>query len=379
MADVTLTNISKTYPGGVVAVHNTSLQLRHGELTVLVGPSGCGKSTLLRMVAGLESITHGTVAIGGVCVNDAPARDRDVAMVFQNYALYPHMTVRRNMSFGLLRRRKHGGVIGALFARQAWKHELDEINLRVEETARSLDIFALLDRHPRALSGGQRQRVALGRALVRQPRVFLFDEPLSNLDARLRIEMRAEIRSLHRQTGATMIYVTHDQEEAMTLADRMVVMRAGEVQQFDTPGECYARPANRFVAAFVGVPVMNFFDGSVHAGAFQAKGLSVPLPAGRWGSDVLSACPQATLGVRPDQIRVSANAQAAGAVPALLEAIEQLGDRMDLVMRAGSHRIVARVSPDLTLKEGDAVGVHMDTAQAHLYEPGEAGKRILTN
>ncbi|MFM8699411.1 MAG: ABC transporter ATP-binding protein, partial [Phycisphaerales bacterium] len=299
MASIELRQVSKTYPGGVHAVHATDLSFRDGEFVVLVGPSGCGKSTLLRMIAGLETVTAGTVSIGGRVVNDVAPKDRDVAMVFQNYALYPHMTVRRNMAFGLLRRRRHAGMAAWLMRHAEWARERDEVDRKVTETARTLGIDALLDRLPRALSGGQRQRVALGRALVRDPQVFLFDEPLSNLDARLRIETRAEIREMHRRTRATMVYVTHDQEEAMTLADRMVVMRSGTVHQAGPPVECYARPADSVVAGFVGMPVMNFVEGRVESGAFVGGGLRLGLPAGRWpavpaGPVVLGARPSAT-------------------------------------------------------------------------------------
>jgi multiple sugar transport system ATP-binding protein len=370
MASIELNRVSKTYPGGVRAVKEATLSFRDGEFIVLVGPSGCGKSTLLRMIAGLEGITGGTVSIGGRVVNDLPPKDRDVAMVFQNYALYPHMTVRRNMSFGLLRRRSHGGLLAWLTRSEARREELARIDRTVEETASTLGITALLDRLPRALSGGQRQRVALGRALVRDPAVFLFDEPLSNLDARLRIEMRAEIREMHRRTGATMVYVTHDQEEAMTLADRMVVMRDGAVQQAGTPAECYGRPANRFVAGFVGMPVMNFVDVRAEGDALAVPGLGagarLAVPAGRW-----PALPagDATLGIRPDRVRVTAEA-APGALQAEVRAIEALGDRMDVVLSIGTARLVARIENDARLREGERAWVRLDLAEAHLFEPG---------
>jgi|LauGreDrversion4_2_1035121.scaffolds.fasta_scaffold59856_2 multiple sugar transport system ATP-binding protein len=373
MASIELNRVSKTYPGGVRAVKEATLAFRDGEFIVLVGPSGCGKSTLLRMIAGLEGISGGTVSIGGRVVNDLPPKDRDVAMVFQNYALYPHMTVRRNMSFGLLRRRRHGGPVAWLTRSQARRDELAQIDRTVEETAGTLGITALLDRLPRALSGGQRQRVALGRALVRDPAVFLFDEPLSNLDARLRIEMRAEIREMHRRTKATMVYVTHDQEEAMTLADRMVVMRDGVVQQAGTPAECYGRPANRFVAGFVGMPVMNFVDVTAAAGGLVAPSLGtgtvLALPPGRWPT--IPAGP-VTLGVRPDRVRVCAQ-PAPGALQAEVRAIEALGDRMDVVLAVGSARMVARVENDARLREGERAWAGIDLADAHLFEAGGDG------
>ncbi|MFM1936894.1 MAG: hypothetical protein RI990_1853 [Planctomycetota bacterium] len=375
MATIELDRVSKTYPPDVRAVHEASLSFRDGEFVVLVGPSGCGKSTLLRMIAGLETITGGRVSIGGRVVNDVPPKDRDVAMVFQNYALYPHMTVRRNMAFGLLRRRRHGGLSGLLFHGAARRQELADIDRRVLETARTLGIEPLLDRLPRALSGGQRQRVALGRALVRDPQVFLFDEPLSNLDARLRIEMRAEIREMHRRTRATMVYVTHDQEEAMTLADRMVVMRGGIVQQMGMPEECYARPANRFVAGFVGTPVMNFVEGSAEAGTFRGQGLALALPPGRWSEALAGPC---VLGIRPDRLRVVQAGQGApeGAWRSTIRAIERLGDRTDVVLDAAQARLVARVENDPRLAEGGEAWVVPDPSALHAFRPGDAGARI---
>ena len=380
MASIDLRQVSKTYPGGVHAVRAADLSFRDGEFIVLVGPSGCGKSTLLRMIAGLETVTGGTVSIGGRVVNDVAPKDRDVAMVFQNYALYPHMTVRRNMAFGLLRRRRHAGAFAWLFRHGEWRRERDEVDRKVAETARTLGIDALLDRLPRALSGGQRQRVALGRALVRDPQVFLFDEPLSNLDARLRIETRAEIREMHRRTRATMVYVTHDQEEAMTLADRMVVMRSGIVHQVGTPEECYARPADRFVAGFVGMPVMNFVDGRVESGTFVGDGLRLALPAGRWPR--LPEGPL-VLGVRPDRVSVAPGEASSGppaggidALPASVRAIERLGDRMDVVLEVGRMRLVARIANDDRLHEGRRAHVRLDMGSAHLFAPGEAGTRV---
>jgi multiple sugar transport system ATP-binding protein len=374
MASIELRQVSKTYPGGVHAVRAADLAFRDGEFIVLVGPSGCGKSTLLRMIAGLEAVSGGTVSIGGRVVNDVPPKDRDVAMVFQNYALYPHMTVRRNMAFGLLRRRRHAGFAAWLLRRGEWTRERVEIDRKVEDTARTLGIDALLERLPRALSGGQRQRVALGRALVRDPQVFLFDEPLSNLDARLRIETRAEIREMHRRTRATMVYVTHDQEEAMTLADRMVVMRSGIVHQVGTPDECYARPADRFVAGFVGMPVMNFVEGRVEPGAFVGGGLRLALPAGRWPA--LPAGP-IVLGLRPDRIGVTPGPAADDdGVQATVRAIERLGDRMDVVLDAGGTRLVARIGNDERLREGEAARLALDMGAAHLFGPGEAGARV---
>ena len=254
MASVSLRNVRKVYPGGAVGVGGVDLEIRDGEFVVLVGPSGCGKSTTLRMVAGLEEITSGEISIGGRVVNDVLPKDRDIAMVFQNYALYPHMTVRENLAFGLKLR----------------KVPKDEIERRIADAAAVLGIEPYLDRRPKALSGGQRQRVAVGRAIVRNPAVFLFDEPLSNLDAKMRTQMRVEIKRLHARLGATMIYVTHDQIEAMTMGDRIVVMEGGLIRQAGAPLEVYEHPANRFVAGFIGTPPMNFFEGRVERGAFRS-------------------------------------------------------------------------------------------------------------
>jgi multiple sugar transport system ATP-binding protein len=343
------------------------LTIRDGEFVVLVGPSGCGKSTLLRMIAGLETISDGTIAIGGVVVNDLPPSSRDIAMVFQNYALYPHMTVRRNMAFGLLRRRRHASLLRALLsptARRARSEERKAIETRVTEAAATLGLLPYLDRYPRELSGGQRQRVAVGRAIVRDPKVFLFDEPLSNLDARLRIETRAELRELHRALRATMVYVTHDQEEAMTLGDRMVVMRDGVVQQVGTPLEIYRRPANRFVAGFVGTPPMNFLDGTLERSPggdrFITAGLRLDLPATVAAERLAGPI---ALGIRPDRLRVG---EAALACPvrhaADVEAVETYGDRADVVVRLGPHRIVARVGPELLPGEGARTTLGFDPA-----------------
>src|SRR5947207_651100 len=285
MAQVVLEKISKIFPGGVKAVDDIDLGIKDQEFIVLVGPSGCGKSTTLRMVAGLEEITGGTIRIGDRVVNDVPPKDRDIAMVFQNYALYPHMTVYKNMAFGL----KLRGM------------PKKQIEQRVMEAAKILDIQHLLDRKPKALSGGQRQRVAVGRAIVREPAAFLFDEPLSNLDARLRLTTRAELKALHQRLKTTTIYVTHDQEEAMTLGDRIVVMSRGVVQQVGPPLEVYRRPANRFVAGFIGSPPMNFLEGRMEGGDFvegRNGGVRMALPgrSARAGADLV-------LGFRPQTLR----------------------------------------------------------------------------
>ena len=280
MATVSFQNVNKQYPGGFHAVRDLNLEIADGEFVVLVGPSGCGKSTTLRMLAGLEEITSGEIRIGNRRVNEVEPGQRDIAMVFQNYALYPHMTVRENLAFGLKMRRTPKA----------------EIARRTTETAETLGITSLLNRKPRELSGGQRQRVALGRAIVRQPQVFLFDEPLSNLDAKLRVQMRAEIGALHQRLGTTMIYVTHDQVEAMTLGQRIVVMDGGLVQQAAPPLELYRQPANRFVAGFIGSPSMNFVRGILNGGRFSFEGREVSLNGDAHGSGA------AILGIRPEDL-----------------------------------------------------------------------------
>ncbi|MEY2716026.1 MAG: sn-glycerol-3-phosphate transporter ATP-binding protein UgpC [Planctomycetota bacterium] len=376
MANVTLTKVGKVYEGEhgstFRAVDAVDLAIKDGEFCVLVGPSGCGKSTTLRMIAGLEEISEGDLAIDGARVNDVPAKDRDIAFVFQNYALYPHLTVAENIAFGLETRRMHRSALLATVtgAGAARSEETSAIRARVADVSRTLGLDALLSRFPRELSGGQRQRVAVGRAIARDPKVFLFDEPLSNLDARLRIETRTELRMLHRRLKATIVYVTHDQEEAMTLADRLVVMHKGKVQQNASAQECYERPANRFVAGFIGTPPMNIVDGRLENGAFTAKGASVAIathiPA--------QAC---ALGFRPDRVRLT-TAGTTGAIPATIAAVERLGDRTDLALESAWGRLIARLDADLAAnaREGDAVGVTFDAAHAHFFKPGECGARI---
>jgi multiple sugar transport system ATP-binding protein len=376
MANVTLTKVGKVYEGergsSFRAVDAVDLAIADGEFCVLVGPSGCGKSTTLRMIAGLEEISEGDLAIDGRRVNDLPAKDRDIAFVFQNYALYPHLTVAQNIAFGLETRRAHRSALVAALsgAGGAREEESAAIRARVAEVSRTLGLDALLHRYPRELSGGQRQRVAVGRAIARDPKVFLFDEPLSNLDARLRIETRTELRMLHRRLKATIVYVTHDQEEAMTLADRLVVMHKGKVQQNATAQECYERPANRFVAGFIGTPPMNIVDGSHADGVFTARGaaLAVALRAPK------GPC---ALGFRPDRVRLAAPG-APGSVAATIAAVERLGDRTDIALDSAWGRIVARVDADASrgAREGDQVGFSFDAAHAHVFEPGECGARI---
>ncbi len=368
MAEVQLENVAKVYPGGVRAVDNLTLHIRDGEFVVLVGPSGCGKSTVLRMVAGLEEVTAGTIRIGSRVVNDVAPKDRDVAMVFQNYALYPHMTVYKNMAFSL----KLRGVP---------RRETDE---NVRAAARLLGIEDLLERKPGALSGGQRQRVAVGRAIVRTPRAFLFDEPLSNLDARLRVEMRAELKRLHRKLRTTTIYVTHDQEEAMTLGDRVVVMKDGRVQQCAAPLEVYERPVNRFVAGFVGMPPMNFLGGRLLGRNgevyFDAGSDRLRLPAevakrvaGRVGQEMV-------LGIRPESMAPAHAGRLPDADEVLnvsVTVVEPLGDRMDLYVQTLGHaHLVCRVGADRALTDGLRLPMHVNMEQVHVFEPGDEGVNV---
>jgi len=361
MASVTLENISKVYPGDVYAVRDFDLEIRDGEFLVLVGPSGCGKSTTLRMVAGLETISEGTLKIGDRVVNDVHPRDRDIAMVFQNYALYPHMTVEQNMAF-------------ALKMRKTPKAEIQE---RVAWAAEMLGLEELLKRRPKALSGGQRQRVALGRAIVRKPAVFLFDEPLSNLDAKLRVETRAEIKRLHRQLNTTTIYVTHDQEEAMTLGDRVVVMQGGLKRQCDAPLEIYRRPADRFVASFLGMPPMNFFDGHLQQinGKLwfvnEATSLLLDKTPNEWLAGKSKR--HVVAGIRPESFQLGETASEGNSIAATVQVIETLGSTMDVYLETSTgKRIVCRV-PAGQLTEGQTIAAHVSPQEIHLFEPNEAG------
>jgi len=344
MAGVRLEAVRKVYPNGHVAVAGATFEAADGELLVLVGPSGCGKSTLLRMIAGLESVTAGTLSIGERVVNDVPPRDRDIAMVFQNYALYPHMSVAANLAFGLTLR--HEGR--------------DEIEARVRETAAMLDLSGVLDRRPAQLSGGQRQRVALGRALVRKPSVFLLDEPLSNLDAKLRLGMRVEIAKLHKRVGATMVYVTHDQIEAMTLGDRIVVMKDGEVQQIDTPMRLYEKPSNVFVAGFLGSPAMNFFGGRVEGSRIAIGSALLPVPEGAKLADVV------VVGVRPEDLVLSPGAP--GALEATLEVVEPVGNEIFLNLRHEDRAIVMRVPPQALPETGSTLRIAIKPERVHLFD-----------
>ena len=379
MATISLDRVGKIYPGGVRAVEGVDLRIAHGEFTVLVGPSGCGKSTLLRMIAGLETITEGVMKIDDLVVNELPPQARDIAMVFQNYALYPHMNVHDNMAFGLLRRRTFPSRFKSIMSsayRAGRRVERIEISNKVNAAATTLGISQLLGRRPAALSGGQRQRVALGRALVREPKVFLLDEPLSNLDAKLRVEMRAELRMLHRRLGVTMVYVTHDQEEAMSLGDRVVVLKNGLVQQIAAPQEMYSKPANRFVAEFVGTPTMNMLEGALSMkdnwATFAAKSLQIQGAVDAWKSLAQSGPHSAVLGIRPEHVLLNA----AGGFAATVEAVEHYGDRMDVVVQTSGQRLVARCSPDASIQEGKSISVAVDLTRAHLFEQNETGMRM---
>jgi multiple sugar transport system ATP-binding protein len=384
VAEIVLNEITKRYPNGVEAVRALSLEIAEGELLVLVGPSGCGKTTALRMIAGLEEISSGELLIGGRRMNEVPERDRDIAMVFQNYALYPHMTVAQNIGFSL---------------RMA-KRPRPEVKQRVAETARLLGLEGLLGRRPKELSGGQRQRVAMGRAIIRQPQVFLMDEPLSNLDAQLRVQMRGEIEALQKRLGVTTVYVTHDQVEAMTMGDRIAVLRDGVLQQVDTPMEVYLRPANLFVAGFIGSPPMNLATATIerngHGAILRLGSTSLPLSdtivdsrgLGSWlGREVV-------VGSRPEELHLASN----GAVlPATIDRVEALGssvlgffsvdapavraaglaaatggealDEVPLAGRVGGATFCAAFEPHAGIRIGDRVGVAVDVERMHFFDP----------
>lgn len=366
MAQVTLQGVRKVYPNGFEAVKTLSLDIADGEFVVLVGPSGCGKSTTLRLIAGLEELSGGQIAIGGRIVNNIHPKDRDIAMVFQNYALYPHMTVYKNMAFAL----KMRGVAKP------------EIERRVNEAAQMLGIQDLLDKKPRVLSGGQRQRVAVGRAIVREPKAFLFDEPLSNLDAKLRVSTRAELKGLHQRLKTTTVYVTHDQEEAMTLGDRIVVMSKGLIQQAGPPLEVYRNPANRFVAGFVGTPPMNFLDGTIAREgtglAFAvggSGGVSIPIPSFRVGALAKYAGSPLVLGVRPHQF---SDAEGPASLELTVKAVEPLGDTMDVACAAwNGNTIIIRMTAGDGFVPGMTRRFSVDMDAAHFFEPGEFGSRIV--
>ncbi len=362
MAGLEIRNVRKSF-GATAIIRGVSVEIQDGEFVILVGPSGCGKSTLLRMIAGLENVTDGEIRIGPRVVNDVPPKERDIAMVFQNYALYPHMSVADNMAFSLKLR----------------KAPKSEIDAKVGKAAGILGLEKLLDRYPRQLSGGQRQRVAMGRAIVRDPQVFLFDEPLSNLDAKLRVQMRTEIKELHQRLRTTTVYVTHDQIEAMTMADKIVVMHDGIVEQIGAPLDLYDRPDNLFVAGFIGSPAMNFVRGTISGGAFKAGGgVSLPMPA-RGGMPGEGR--PAVYGVRPEHFRI-----AEGGVPVEVLVVEPTGSETQVVVRgaggasadAGAHGqsdMVVVFRDRIAARPGDTIRIAPDTTLVHLFD-AESGKRL---
>lgn len=357
MAKVTLKSVFKNY-GEVKVVKDFNLEIQDREFIVFVGPSGCGKSTTLRMIAGLEEISDGEVYIGDRLVNHVAPKDRDIAMVFQNYALYPHMNVYENMAFGLKLR----------------KFSKAEIDKRVKEAAEILGLGNLLGRKPKELSGGQRQRVALGRAIVRDPAVFLMDEPLSNLDAKLRVQMRTELSKLHQRLQTTTIYVTHDQVEAMTMGDRIVVMKDGIVQQVAPPQELYDRPANIFVAGFIGSPAMNFMHGTISPDgrAFDGGTFKVELPAGLAAASKPYAGKKMVLGIRPEDVEADPayiESHPGARVPAKVEVVEPLGAEIFLYLSTGGNNITARVEPQLRFKAGQEITLALNTEKIHLFDP----------
>ncbi|MCX8280241.1 sn-glycerol-3-phosphate ABC transporter ATP-binding protein UgpC [Phyllobacterium sp. 0TCS1.6C] len=351
MASVSIRDVTKTY-GNVDVMHGVSVDIEDGEFVILVGPSGCGKSTLLRMIAGLEEITGGEIAIGDRVVNDLPAKERDIAMVFQNYALYPHMTVADNMGF-------------ALMLKKAAKEEKAS---RVGRAAEILGLEKLLDRFPRQLSGGQRQRVAMGRAIVRDPQVFLFDEPLSNLDAKLRVQMRSEIKGLHQRLGTTIVYVTHDQIEAMTMADKIVVMKDGLVEQIGSPLDLYDHPANLFVAGFIGSPAMNFIRGKADGDGFTtADGIKLPMPkdAARFSGDAI-------YGLRPEHISL-----VPAGIPVHVDVVEPTGSEIMVVGKLGEQDISCLFRERHSIKPNETIHIALDAAKAHLFDAA-TGMRLAS-
>ncbi|MEX0285454.1 MAG: ABC transporter ATP-binding protein [Paracoccaceae bacterium] len=350
MAQVTIRDLKKSY-GSTQVIHGVDLDIEDGQFVVLVGPSGCGKSTLLRMLAGLEGISDGTIHIGDRVVNNLPPSERDIAMVFQNYALYPHKTVAANMAFSLKMRRM----------------PKDEIRDRVHRAAEILGLTEYLDRYPRALSGGQRQRVAMGRAIVRNPQVFLFDEPLSNLDAKLRVQMRAEIRELHQRLGTTTVYVTHDQIEAMTMADKIVVLQGGVIEQIGAPLELYDTPANQFVAGFIGSPSMNFFSATVRAGGqLDIGGVMVPAPA----AAALEDGHAVTCGVRPEALELASEG-----LPMTVAVVEPTGSETHVVARMGEQEVVAVFRDREMFQPGQNIHLRPADGAIHLFD-AQTGARI---
>ncbi len=367
MAKVILENLCKIYPGDVVAVSDANLEIDDQEFVVLVGPSGCGKSTTLRMVAGLEEISKGSIYIDGRKINDVPPKNRDIAMVFQNYALYPHMSVYKNMAFGLKLR----------------KYPKAEIDERVREAGEILGISELLERKPKELSGGQRQRVAVGRAIVRKPKAFLFDEPLSNLDAKMRVQMRTEISKLHTRLDATMIYVTHDQVEAMTMGDRIVVMKDGIIQQVAPPLELYDQPVNRFVAGFIGSPPMNFFDGAIEqrdGGLYFNEGtFSVRLDEAAAAKVVKMVGKDIAFGIRPEDIddaRFAADTDPGHRMKAKVEVVEPMGAEVFIYLNTGKNDFIARLDAHDKATVNEDIDLIMDMQKAHFFDP-ESGEALV--
>ena len=351
MATVSIRSVRKAF-GPVEVLHGVSVEIEDGEFVVLVGPSGCGKSTLLRMLAGLENISGGEIAIGGRVVNDVPPKDRDIAMVFQNYALYPHMTVRDNMGFSM----------------KLAKAPKAAIEQEVRRAAGILGLEPYLDRYPRQLSGGQRQRVAMGRAIVRHPQVFLFDEPLSNLDAKLRVQMRSEIKELHQRLKVTTVYVTHDQIEAMTMADKIVVMNHGNIEQAGPPLELYDRPANLFVAGFIGSPAMNLIKGAPGNGGFEAEGGAVlPLPP------AARAAGAGIYGIRPEHMILAPPGD--GGIPATVQLVEPTGSETQVVARIGGTQLTCAFRERVMARPGETISVKPDLSLVHLFE-GDSGRRL---
>lgn len=353
MASITIKNVHKSYDGKTKVIEDLSLDIIDKEFLVLVGPSGCGKSTLLRMIAGLEEITEGEIYIDDVLVNNVPPKNRDIAMVFQNYALYPHMSVYDNLGFGLKLR----------------KFSKEEIKERVNEAAKILGLKEYLDRKPKHLSGGQKQRVAVGRALVRQPKVFLFDEPLSNLDAKLRTQMRTELLRLHGILKTTMVYVTHDQTEAMTMADRIVVLDKGEIQQIDTPINLYNNPANRFVAEFIGSPAMNFIEGTLaEANTFISNNddIKIQVPASRIKMNGSPNSNMASLGIRPEHILIT-ETKDESSLEGTVELIEVMGKESFLYVQTKSGRLIVRVESSLNFELDQKVNLKPDVNHAHIF------------
>lgn len=358
MAEVELKNITKIYDGDTKVVNNVNIKIYDKEFLVLVGPSGCGKSTTLRMIAGLEEITSGELYIEDKLVNETPPKDRDIAMVFQNYALYPHMTVFENMAFGLKLR----------------KHTKEDINERVNYAADILGLKEFLNRKPKALSGGQRQRVAVGRAIVRKPKVFLFDEPLSNLDAKLRVQMRTEISKLHHKLEATMVYVTHDQTEAMTMGDRIVVMKDGIVNQIDNPMDLYNFPNNKFVAGFIGSPAMNFIDGKIISESkmfFLSSDKVIKIPLLKEQAEQLEKYinKEVTIGVRPENISTSkSDSEKHYQITTILDVVEPMGNETIIYFSLSENQIIARVQSEERLNTNSRYNLYINLEKLHFFE-----------